>query len=103
MNKNYLVEFLGTMIFFFMIFATFNYLAICLTLLIILYFYNNANLNPAVSIMLVFANKLHSYELIPYIIAQLTGGFLGYELSKNYGGLIQNFISFDKNLYQMLV
>jgi glycerol uptake facilitator-like aquaporin len=71
--------------------------------LIILYFFNNANLNPAVSIILVFANKLHSYELIPYIIAQLSGGFLGYQLSKSYGVLIEEFISFDKNIYKELV
>lgn len=103
MKTNYLVEFFGTMFFFFIIFSTFNYIIIGLSLIFLLYFFNNANLNPAVSIMLVYAGKLNMSDLLPYIIAQLTGGLIGYELAKKYGSLvINNIVSFDKNVYQKL-
>jgi len=91
------------MLFVFVIFTTFNCLAIGITLIIILYFFHNANLNPAISIILVFSDKLNKYELIPFIIAQLSGGLIGYQLALRYKSVVNNIITLDKVLYQVKI
>lgn len=85
MNK-YIVEFLGTMFFLYVILANGQPLAIGLALTIAIIIGNNisgANFNPAVSIMMAFAGKLPVQELIPYIISQVAGGLIALELYKN--------------------
>jgi len=77
MNK-YLVEFLGTLFFLYVILATNNALAIGAALAIAILVGGNisgGNFNPAVSIMMVSAGKLPKNDLIPYILAQIAGGF----------------------------
>ena len=84
MNK-YLVEFLGTMFFLYVILATGQALAIGLALAVAIMLgggISGGNFNPAVSIMMVAAGKLPMSDLMPYIIAQVCGGLAALELYK---------------------
>jgi glycerol uptake facilitator-like aquaporin len=84
MNK-YIVEFLGTMFFVFVIFATGNYFAIGAALSVSILLGANISgsmYNPAVSIVMMYAGKLPRADLIPYIIAQVAGGLAGFEAFK---------------------
>lgn len=84
MNK-YLVEFLGTLLLVFVIFATGNYLAIGATLSLTILLggaISGGAFNPAVAIALMQAGKIPRSDLVPYIVAQIAGGLAGYELFK---------------------
>tara|TARA_B100001027_G_C16157395_1_gene280972 strand:- start:15 stop:290 length:276 start_codon:yes stop_codon:yes gene_type:complete len=84
MNK-YLVEFLGTLFFLFVIIAIGNPLAIGAALSIAIILggkISGGNFNPAVSIMMTAAGKLPLTDLLPYILAQVAGGLCALELSK---------------------
>jgi aquaporin Z len=84
MNK-FLVEFLGTLFFLYVILATGNALAIGAALAIAILIggkISGGNFNPAVSIMMVAAGKLPKNDLIPYILAQVAGGLAALELFK---------------------
>jgi len=83
--NNYVVEFLGTLFFLYVILATGNALAIGAALAIAIIVggpISGGNFNPAVSIMMVSAGKLPKSELIPYILAQVSGGLAALELYK---------------------
>lgn len=84
MNK-YLVEFLGTMFFIYVIIATGNPLAIGAALIIAITValkISGGNFNPAVTIALVMGNKMPFSDMIPYILAQVAGGLAALELYK---------------------
>ena len=84
MNKS-LVEFLGTVFLVFVIFATGNYLAIGAALAVAIKIggdISGAAYNPAVTIALMYAGKLPRSDLIPYIVAQVAGALVGFELFK---------------------
>jgi len=84
MNK-YLVEFLGTLFFLYVILATGNAVAIGAALALAIMAGGNisgGNFNPAVSIMMVAAGKLNSKDLVPYILAQVAGGLAALEIYK---------------------
>ncbi len=84
MNK-YLVEFLGTMFFLYVILATGSAIPIGLALAVAIMVggkISGGNFNPAVSIMMVAAGKLPKSDLVPYIIAQVAGGLAALELFK---------------------
>jgi aquaporin Z len=85
MNK-YLLEFIGTGIFLYVILATGNALAIgaALALLIILGMSlgGTGHYNPAVTIMMAAAKKIPLADLVPYIILQIFGGLCALELYK---------------------
>jgi aquaporin Z len=84
MNK-YFVEFLGTLFLVFVIFSTGNYLAIAAALAIAIKLggvISGAAYNPAVTIALMYAGKLPRSDLIPYIVAQVAGALVGFELFK---------------------
>jgi aquaporin Z len=89
MNK-YFVEFLGTVFLVFVIFATGNYLAIGAALAVALMVVSSISggaisggaFNPAVAISLMYAGKLPRSDLIPYIVAQVAGALVGFELFK---------------------
>ena len=71
MNK-YLVEFLGTMFFIYIIIATQNPLAIGAALTIAIMLSKNisgGNFNPALTIALTKANKVSYSDVIPYILS----------------------------------
>ena len=84
MNK-YLVEFLGTMFFLYVILATGSAIPIGLALAVAIMVggkISGGNFNPAVSIMMVAAGKLPKSDLVPYIVAQVAGGLAALELFK---------------------
>jgi aquaporin Z len=83
----YLVEFLGTTFFIYIILATGNPLAIgvALSLAILLAKdISGGNFNPAVSITLASAGKLSTNDLVPYCVAQIMGGLVALELYKRF-------------------
>ncbi len=84
MNK-FVVEFLGTLFFLYVILATGNPLAIGLALAVAIMVggkISGGNFNPAVSVMMVAAGKLKKKDLLPYIVAQVAGGLAALELYK---------------------
>lgn len=85
MHNKYLVEFLGTMILSFVIFATNNYLAIGAALALAVFMggaISGGAFNPAIAIAMVQAGKLATDDLMPYIVAQVGGALAGYQLVK---------------------
>lgn len=82
MNK-YIVEFLGTLFFLYVILATGNPLAIGLALTIAIMVggkISGGNFNPAVSVMMASAGKLGMHDLLPYVVSQIAGGLAALEL-----------------------
>jgi len=85
MNK-YLVEFVGTLFFLYVIIATGNALAIGAALAIAIMLGGNisgGNFNPAVTIMMAVAGKQPMKDVIPYILCQVAGGLAAFELYKH--------------------
>ena len=74
---NYIVEFLGTVFFVYVILATGNPLA-----LVILLAKNTSggHVNPAVSLAMAASGALPSTELFPYIIAQCMGALVAHQV-----------------------
>ena len=86
MNK-YLVEFLGTLFFLYVIIATGNALAIGAALAIAIMLggpISGGNFNPAVTIMMAAAGKLKTNDVLPYILSQVAGGLAALELYKRF-------------------
>ena len=84
---NYLVEFVGTLFFIYVILATGNPLAIGAALAIIILLTSNISggyINPAVTIAMAAAGKLPSVEVIPYCLSQIFGGLVALEIYKRY-------------------
>ena len=82
----YLVEFLGTMFFLYVILATGNAIAIGAALAIAILVggpVSGGNFNPAVTIMMVAAGKLGKDQAMPYIISQIAGGLVALEIYKH--------------------
>jgi aquaporin Z len=44
---------------------------------------SGGNFNPAVSVMLASAGKLPMVDLVPYVVAQVAGGLVAYQLHKH--------------------
>jgi len=79
------VEFVGTILLVFVILSTQNPYAIGATLAIIIAIgkeISGGHFNPAVTISLIFANKIEVGSLLPYISAQILGGMAGYQIYK---------------------
>jgi glycerol uptake facilitator-like aquaporin len=86
MDNRYLVEFFGTLILSFVIFATNNYLAIGAILALAVFMggaISGGAFNPAIAIAMVQAGKLATDDLMPYIVAQVGGALAGYQLVKS--------------------
>ncbi len=84
--KKYLVEFVGTVFFLYVILATGNYLAIGAALAVAILVggkISGGHFNPAVSVMMYAKGALKQKDLAPYIIAQVAGGLAALELFKN--------------------
>ena len=84
---NYLVEFLGTTFFVYVIIATGNPLAIGADLALALLLtapLSGGHLNPAVSFAMAAAGKLPTQELLPYCLSQVFGGLVALEIFKRY-------------------
>ncbi len=83
----YLVEFLGTTFFVYIILATGNPLAIGAALALAILLTSNisgGHINPAVSIVMASAGKIPVADLIPYILAQVFGGLVALEIYKRF-------------------
>jgi aquaporin Z len=82
MNQ-YIVEFLGTLFFLYVILAINQPLATATALFIAIMFggaISGGHFNPAISVMMASAGKLKMYELLPYVVAQVAGGLAALEL-----------------------
>ena len=80
MNK-YLVEFLGTLLLVFVIFATGNWAAIGAALAVAVLLggkISGGAFNPAVAISLYSAGKLAKSDLLPYIVVEILGGLAAF-------------------------
>jgi len=78
-----IVEFMGTLVFLYVILATGNFAAIGATLALMIYLggpISGGNFNPAVTVMLVMAKKQKMDTLLPYIVAQVAGGIVALQL-----------------------
>jgi len=85
--EKYLVEFLGTFFFLYVIIATGNPLAIGSALALAAYLggkISGGNFNPAVTIMMAAAKKMPTTDVLPYIIAQVAGGLLALQIYKHF-------------------
>ena len=86
MNKeilSYLIEFIGTFIFLYVIAATGEPIAITVALLAMIYFggkISGGAFNPAVSFLLYLKDEISTNKLFGYIVVQLLGAFLAYKL-----------------------
>lgn len=81
----YIVEFLGTLFFLYVILATGNALAIGAALALAILVggaISGGMYNPAVTIMMAAAGKLPNNEVLPYILSQVAGGLVALELFK---------------------
>ena len=81
--NNYIVEFLGTMFFLFVILYIGEPLAIGVALIIAIYLGGNisgGHFNPAVSVMMVLKGTLSKLELLPYVCSQVLGGLAALQL-----------------------
>jgi aquaporin Z len=84
MNR-FVAEFIGTFFFLYVILATGSAVPIAIALAIAIMTvgrYSGGNFNPAVSIMMAAAGKLNMDDLLPYILAQVSGGLIALELYK---------------------
>lgn len=82
MNK-YIVEFLGTLFFLYVFLVTNSAVPIGLALTLVILLggpISGGNFNPAVSIMMASVGKLPVHDLLPYIVAQISGGLVALEL-----------------------
>ena len=82
MNR-YIVEFIGTLFFIYVILATGNAIAIGAALAVAIMVgapISGGNFNPAVTLTMAAAGKLKSSEVVPYIVAQIGGGLVALEL-----------------------
>jgi len=85
MLNKYVVEFLGTLFFLYVIIATGNAIAIGAALAIAIMVggsISGGHFNPAVTIMMYAAGKLSRSDLIPYLAVQIAGGLVALELYK---------------------
>ena len=84
---NYLVEFLGTLFFIYVILATGNPLAIGAALALTILLTSSISggyINPAVTIAMAAAGTLPSVEVIPYCLSQIFGGLVALEIYKRF-------------------
>jgi aquaporin Z len=85
--QKYLVEFLGTILFVYVILATGNPLAIAATLALVILIIggiSGGHVNPAVSVTMAAAGQLPVVDLVPYCIAQVLGGLVALEIYKRF-------------------
>jgi len=84
MNK-FIAEFIGTLALVYVILATGQPIAIGLALALIIMVIggiSGGHVNPAVSFAMYLGGKLSQEELMPYVIAQLSGAVVALELHK---------------------
>jgi aquaporin Z len=83
----YLVEFLGSLLFIYVFLATGNPLAIGASLALVMLLTKGISggfINPAVTISMAAAGQISTNQIIPYCLAQIFGGLVALELYKRY-------------------
>ena len=83
-NK-YVCEFLGTMFYLYVILVSGKPLAIATALLVTILFIgpiSGGHLNPATTIMMANAGKIPMSDILPYVLAQVSGGLTALELHR---------------------
>ena len=83
--QKYIVEFLGTLFLMFIILYTGNYLAIGITLAILVFLggpISGGAFNPAITLAFLATKKISTNDVIPYIIAQIAGALVAVYLVK---------------------
>ena len=84
LNK-YLVEFVGTLFFVYIILAIKTPLAIGAALTVVILLggkISGGNFNPAVTLAMTMSGKVKNKHLLPYILAQVAGAIAALELFK---------------------
>jgi glycerol uptake facilitator-like aquaporin len=85
MLNKYLVEFIGSVFFLYVIIATGNAIAIGAALAIAIMLgghISGGHFNSAVTVMMAAAGKIPMSDVVPYILAQIAGGLVALELHK---------------------
>ena len=80
--SSYIVEFIGTFIFMYVIITTGEAIPIGITLAAMVYFggkISGGAFNPAVSIMLFLNKKINKISLLVYLFVQFLAAFLAYK------------------------
>ena len=86
--QKYVVEYLGTLFFLYVILVIGKPLAIALALFIAIYIggkISGGHFNPAVTVMMTSAGKLPMKDMFPYIMVQIAGGLTAIALSRRFG------------------
>ena len=86
MNK-YFVEFVGTLFFLYVIMATGKPLAIGAALVVAILLggpISGGHFNPAVTVMMAAAKKLSMNDVLPYVLAQVAGGLVALNSTKEF-------------------
>jgi len=81
--SKYAVEFVGTLLLSFIIFATGNFLAIGAALAIAVALGGHLSggaFNPAIALAMIYGGNISRDDFVPYVIAEIAGAVLGYEL-----------------------
>tara|TARA_B100000424_G_scaffold237986_1_gene203797 strand:- start:52 stop:312 length:261 start_codon:yes stop_codon:yes gene_type:complete len=84
MNK-YLIEFVGTLFFLFVILVSGEAIPIGLALILAIMLggkISGGHFNPAVSVMMFLNKKIQAQDLLFYILAQVLGGAVALQLYK---------------------
>jgi aquaporin Z len=84
MNK-YLVEFVGTLFFLFVILVSGQAIPIGLALILAIMLggkISGGHFNPAVSVMMFLNKKIQAQDLLFYVLAQVLGGAVALQLYK---------------------
>lgn len=87
MFEKYLVEFIASTLFIYVILATGNALAIGATLAFVLLLSTNisgGHVNPAVTISLAAYGKFPTNDVLPYCLSQVFGGLVALEIFKRF-------------------
>ena len=83
--QKYIVEFLGTLFLMVVILYTGNYLAVGITIAILVFLggpISGGAFNPAVTLAFLASKKISTYDVLPYIIAQIAGALTAVYLVK---------------------
>ena len=85
--QKYLAEFIGTLIFVSVILVTGNPWAIGAALALVIFLtasISGGHMNPAVSLVMVASGALSTTDVLPYIVAQISGGLLALAIFKKW-------------------
>lgn len=87
MFEKFLVEFLGSALFIYVVLATGNPLAIGASLALIMLLCSSISggyINPVVTIVMSSAGNISVNDVLPYCLAQILGGLVALEIYKRF-------------------